>query len=55
MLKLKGSEEAIEALPRISDGSNEEFNPERESKGGAGVGLNNPVVRLRDSRNVLNC
>ena len=45
----------MEVLPKIPKGSNEELFPRAESKGGAGVGLNNPEVRLSDCSNVLNC
>ena len=55
MLKSRGSKEAMEVLPRIPKGSKEDPFPKAESKGGAGVGLNNPEVRLRDCSNVLNC
>ena len=46
----------MEVLPRIPKGSNvEEPFPRAESKGGAGVGLNSPDVKLSDWSNVLNC
>ena len=45
----------MEALPRIPKGSKEELFPKAESKGGAGVGLNNPEVKLSDCSNAVNC
>ena len=45
----------MEVLPEIPKGSNGEPFPRVESKGGVGVGLNNPVVRLSDCSSALNC
>ena len=55
VLKPRGSEEAMEVLPEIPKGSNEKPFPRAESKGGVGVGLNNPVVKLSDCSSAPNC